>query len=295
MAGLHFLCRFFLQASLLARALATQLYSNSRDSLRGQLSDGVVSSEDPLLEPMQNLMICNAYASAEGIDVLALRSGKRLSAAGPLAYKDCADHRLPLHEGDQLEFRVGNLSVGIFRARGLPPTEASLLLVPHRRHPSSNSAAFQSTAFADLGSSQLVVIDVYRGKGTGKLKLGKLVDNAKSESTQEAQSSPSVQSEPLKFNSIVPVRPGNYQLMLENPSNKSMKDVTLHVSDARAKFVLMRTGNEVDAAEADPKAAFPQELVLHWQNEGSQRSSAAACSVFLVATAVALRVLSAEC
>merc|ERR1711924_173029 len=110
-------------------------------------------------EVKQQLVICNAYTSKKGLDVIQVRTMDRLTGTSPLAYKQCREYELPLQEGDQIDFKAGELDVGTFYATGLPKSSASLLLVPHRREPNSASISFESHAFADMKSPQIAVVD----------------------------------------------------------------------------------------------------------------------------------------
>mmetsp|Transcript_28065 Transcript_28065/g.65582 ORF Transcript_28065/g.65582 Transcript_28065/m.65582 type:complete len:286 (+) Transcript_28065:58-915(+) len=265
------------QSFLLHRAVGTQMHANSEQA--GALRSSPSSSEESILSkqsaPEQSLMICNAYTGAEALEILEVGSQKKLSKS-PLAYKDCANFHLRLREGDQLEFRTGNLSVGVFKAMGLPRSAAALLLIAHRRNSKAANAAFESHAFADLGSAQLVVIDVYRGKSSAKVRIADDIKRGKAGDKTVVQ-----RMEDLKFNSIVQVKPGDYQILLQDTANdKSVATADLHVADQQGKFVVLRIGNELATDKAG--AAFPQELVVRQQS-----SAEAAHPLFLVVTALA--------
>lgn len=271
---------------LLGLASATQLATNQsklRSSFDGstQVASTIAMNTGP---PLQSLMVCNAYAASKAVDIYDLSAKTHLTSDRPLAYKDCSSFRLPLREGEEFEFRTGNLSVGVFRATGLPRGPASLLLIPHRRAPMALNAAFESHAFADLGTSQLVVLDVYRGKEAGKIKIKDVVSEDAGKKSKTPPAPPRL--EDLKFGSVVQVPPGDYQVLLEDSADKSLATVPLHVASENAKYVVLRLGNEPEAAKAGEPVAFPQELVVRQHQESGARGAArvqllALCAVLL--------------
>merc|ERR1719247_1475167 len=122
----------------------------------------------------------------------------QLTDSAALRYKECREFNTELSEGDQLDFKAGNLDVGTFYATGMPKSSSSLLLIPHRRDSRSVAISFESHAFADLQSPQIAVVDAYKGKGEGGVKIMDLVP-------QDTQT-PAVE-EMLKFSSVVAVNP----------------------------------------------------------------------------------------
>jgi len=201
----------------------------------------------------QELVICNAYASQHPLDVVSVRTRKSLTNGVPLAYKQCKDFTIPLQEGDQLDFKAGNLDVGTFYATGLPTTSASLLLIPHRRSPHAVGVSFESHAFANLKNPQIAVIDAYRSKGKndGAVKIIEAAIEPKSKDTHRVE-------ENLKFNSVVAVNPGNYDISLTGSGGAVASTVPLHAHGA-SKYVVMRLGVEDDDAKS---GKYPQELVV---------------------------------
>jgi len=207
------------------------------------------------------LWICNAYAHPSGLHVYNLGTQHRITDDEPLAYKACMDKSIELREGDKLDFRSNRRSIGIFRARGLPQSDSSLLLIPYRRNPSSISASFDSHAFMDRDGSQVVVVDAYRGSQKGKVKILETSINQ----TQDGVG-PRQQSEDLQFKSVISVNPGQYQILLQNASDTSVSSANLTINGARGKYVVMRVGCEPEAHSPGHKPAFPQELVVFPQN-----------------------------
>lgn len=201
----------------------------------------------------QHLVICNAYASDHPLDVMTVRTRQTITENGPLAYKQCKDFTVGLEEGDQLDFKAGNLDVGTFYATGLPKSSASLLLIPHRRSPHAVGVSFESHAFADVRNPQIAVIDAFRsksGKKDGKVSIIETVPASSSnKDTTRIE-------EDLKFNSVVAVNPGEYEIALLG-SGGHVNKVPLKASGAE-KYVIMRLGVE----EEGGKSKYPQELVV---------------------------------
>jgi len=215
----------------------------------------------------QTIIICNAYAHAKPLDIINLHSQQRLGQES-LSYKSCQDFRTSLQEGDRLEFKAGNASVGIFRATGIPKTRASLLLIPHRRDIGSLTAAFESHAFADTGNPQIAVVDAYRGREVSKVKIMD-VEVAQSDGKEPPKQQ---RVEELRFNSVVALGVGKYQVALQTDDKKDVAKSPLQVSPERANYVIMRTGlqNPVNTSAV----AFPQELVVYGEVRTAQSSAA---------------------
>lgn len=211
----------------------------------------------------QQMMICNAYASPKMLDIMLVRTRQSITDGSPLAYKQCKDFSLPLQEGDQLDFKAGSLEVGSFYATGLPKSAASLLLVPHRRSPHSVGMSFDSHAFAELESPQIAVVDAYNGKadkGFGSVKISESLGG---------EAGTELAEEDLKFNTVVAVNPGKYDISLGGVGTAM---VPLHAG-GKGKYVVLKVGAEDGAKNG---GHFPQELVVF-------PSSAMRLSITLVA------------
>jgi hypothetical protein len=226
----------------------------------------------------QQLIICNAYASPKKLEVVNVRTRHSLTEGNPLAYKQCQDFRLPLSEGDQLDFKAGGLDVGTFYATGLPKSSASLLLIPHRRSPHAVSVAFESHAFADLTSPQIAVIDAYRGKDLQQSGSVKLVEDLPP-TDNKAEAELSQVEESLRFNSVVAVNPGQYLLSLGDAGGNATKKPLNAVGGN--KYVVMRLGVEGEDSHGDH---YPQELVVFPNGAmGTSISFSVAVLAFVVA------------
>mmetsp|Transcript_15863 Transcript_15863/g.30748 ORF Transcript_15863/g.30748 Transcript_15863/m.30748 type:complete len:297 (+) Transcript_15863:82-972(+) len=247
---------------------ASRMYSSEdAPNLDKEENHGIILTEKANAASDQALFICNAYAHSAPLDVVDLPAQRALTAGNPIPYKSCRNFNFPLREGDRLEFKAGHLSVGVFQAVNIPKKRSSLLLVPHRRHVDSLTAAFVSHAFVDDAKPQVVVIDAFRGKEMASLKI---VDAAASEGAKQRGGTLLQQQreEDLLFNAAVSLSPGKYQIELRNPNQQTLSKSQLQVAPGAGKYVVLRVGNEGtkgDAAAAGDKAvavAFPQELLV---------------------------------
>lgn len=245
-------------AALLLTAVATDLHDKSEASLRMKAhAEAAGSSHHKKIlkqpEVEQTLVICNAYASPSDLDIYHVQTLDRITASRPLKYKECREFVLSLAEGDQLDFKSGNLDVGTFYATGMPKSSSSLLLIPHRRDSRSVAISFESHAFADLQSPQIAVVDAYRGKGKGAVKImDELPEGSKAIPVEEL----------LKFSSVVAVSPGSYKVVLKDAANSTSTATASRslLAENEAKYVVMRVGTESTTSSGDQ--AFPQELIV---------------------------------
>eukprot|EP00418_Pyrodinium_bahamense_P075247 CAMPEP_0179064738 /NCGR_PEP_ID=MMETSP0796-20121207/28099_1 /TAXON_ID=73915 /ORGANISM="Pyrodinium bahamense, Strain pbaha01" /LENGTH=270 /DNA_ID=CAMNT_0020761687 /DNA_START=185 /DNA_END=994 /DNA_ORIENTATION=+ len=230
----------------------------------GEDLSGTITSHADAKGPDQILIICNAYAYPMALDVFNANTQQKLTQTGPLEYKACSDYRMPMQEGDRLDFKAGDVSVGIFRATGIPKSRASLLLIPHRRDPNSLTVAFESHAFADIRSPQIAVVDTYSGKEVGKVKI--MDDDSEAANKRKEDMSKQHRVEELRFNSVVALGAGKYQVLLQGVDKKDIVTMPLQVSDQQAKYVVMRTGVQAGSTGTlGQNYSFPQELVLYEQ------------------------------
>eukprot|EP00408_Alexandrium_pacificum_P015613 CAMPEP_0171203010 /NCGR_PEP_ID=MMETSP0790-20130122/25299_1 /TAXON_ID=2925 /ORGANISM="Alexandrium catenella, Strain OF101" /LENGTH=291 /DNA_ID=CAMNT_0011668455 /DNA_START=102 /DNA_END=977 /DNA_ORIENTATION=+ len=226
----------------------------------------------------QTMIVCNAFAYSKPLDIFNVQSQLRLTQSGALSYKSCQEFPSILQEGDRLEFKAGNASVGIFKATGIPKAKATLLLVPHRRDSNSMSAMFKSHAFMGSRGAQIAVVDTYRGKEVGKVKIM----DAEQEQSTDPNKSPRV--EDLHFNSVVALGSGKYQVMLQTDDRKDLARMPLSVQGEEGNFVVMRTG--LQNTQNASAISYPQELVLYAEQKNS-RSSAAQLQLSVLAAVLA--------
>lgn len=229
------------------------------------------------LEFQHSLRVCNAYPLSEGLDVLRGKSEK-LTGEAPMPYKSCRDFKAHLQSGDKLEFKVGDSTAGTFAISELPSNDAVLMLVIHRHDTVSSAVAFESHVFANLQNAQVAVIDTYKGKAVAKPRI---MDESQPKEAKQSR------SEELRYDSVVAVNPGKYEVLLAGSDGETKAKSSL-VALNHESYVVLRTG--VESADGH---GFPQELVVFPQSDPSLvHSGAAAASplallLFVVASATA--------
>ncbi|CAK0871297.1 unnamed protein product [Prorocentrum cordatum] len=198
-----------------------------------QLEQAAATVQEPM--GMYNLRLCNAYAWPAPVTMSRVQEPKLLEY--PLAYKECHEYLLPLREGDELQFRAGDVSIGTFSVRGLPEDgdpHSLLMLIPHRRDEVSAAVAFDSHIFHGGSGAQVAVIDAYRGPEQSTL----LIDEPAHEKEDlEDQKS---------FGSVVAMAPGSYRLSLggwglPNARRKAGASAQLHAQE-KGSYVVLRVG-----------------------------------------------------
>lgn len=249
------------------------------------------------LEANQSLIVCNAYAYKDPLDVFRVRSMKLANRQGPIAYKNCQNVVVALKEGDRLDFKAGGLDVGSFFVKGLPKSKSTLLLVPRRRNNNTMAVSFQSHAFSDLlAATQVAVVDAYAGAAADGIKImdapqaKQLVGRHKKDTAALVQK----RVETLRYNSIVALAAGHYRLGLgpesmvslgENSEpKKGLSALQALVVGAKEKYVVMRVGVE-DNREGS--ALYPEELVVFPKSSSAESRRPGVVAVVLIAAAVA--------
>lgn len=208
-----------------------------------------------------HLRICNAYPLTEAVEV-SVDGKKRLTGDAPLAYKACRDFTAPLDAGDKLDFKVGETTTGTFSISSLPSSDAVLLLVVHRHDASSTSVAFDSHVFTNLGSAQVAVIDTYKGNIVATPRI-----------QEKAGAKSGNRSEELRYNSVIAVNSGAYNVVLDD-QNGTAKAAGELVALNKESYVLMRTG-----VQAPPgQQSFPEELVVFPHSSPELLHSGALCA-----------------
>jgi len=224
-------------------------------SQQGLRAGGFVRS----LEFKHRLRVCNAYPYAASLDVFRGRSEK-MTGEQAMAYKSCRDFVSPLKAGDKLEFKVGDASAGTFSVSDLPNNDAVLLLVIHRHDTLSTAVSFESHVFANLLNAQVAIIDTYKGAARATPKI---MDSSKADKKD-------ARSEELRYDSVVAVNPGIYQVLLAGQDGETKAESKL-VALNRESYVVLRTG-----VEAQQGPAYPQELVVFPQSDPAALRGAAA-------------------
>lgn len=221
-----------------AAATAAAQAGNHRSKLRNAASSFVRT-----LEFEHRLRVCNAYPFAEELKVY---RGKKeaLTAQGAMKYKACQEFAQKLRPGDKLDFKVGDASTGTFFVGDLPENDAVLLLVIHRHDALSTEIAFESHVFANMAGAQVAILDTYKGVSHSSLQI-----------TERAPPKDAT-GEELRYDSVVVVNPGAYDVALVGQDGKVQGKTELVALD-RESYVVLRTG-----VEPKQGAAFPQELVV---------------------------------
>lgn len=260
----------------LAFAVCAAVVSGNQVNHQAQLRHSAKHNRDSFVTSLDFkylLRICNAYPNSVSMDVYKGAS-ERLTGNEPLKYKSCRDFKAPLKSGDRLEFRIGEASAGTFSIADLPNNDATLLLVVERHDTQGTSIAFESHVFAATEGSQVAVIDTYKGKD----KSGpRIMDEPV---VKDGKTLP-VRSEELRYDSVVAVSPGSYQVALTGADGKEVARAPLRAEKYQS-YVVLRTGDE-------PK----QELVVYPSPSdlGPAKSGAAARQPLAVLLAAALALL----
>lgn len=214
-----------------------------------------------------HLTICNAYHATAPLEILHVDQHVWLTKDKPLKYKDCQEFTLPLLEGDRLDFKSGGTEIGTFHATSMPKASTSLLLIPRHREGSARALTFESHAFADLKNPQIAVVDAYRGNETSTVNI---VENL-----NDVEAGKAALTEALRFNSVVAVAPGKYNIALMGSTAKGADIKAMPINAAaRSKCVIMRVGGQ--------GLAFPQELVVFSNSAASRWISTAIAMVVAV-------------
>jgi len=232
-------------------------------SYKGALRHGgghLASSFVKALEFKHRLRVCNAYPYAAPLD---LYRGKEKLTDSSMPYKECEDFKVQLKAGDKLEFRVGDANAGTFSVSDLPNNDAVLVLVIYRHDTLSTAVSFESHVFANLLNAQVAVIDTYKGSEKASIKI------------QDSTSSKTSRSEDLRYDSVVAVNPGEYQVSLVGSDNAQKGKQSL-VALNRESYIVLRVGVEAQSGQA-----YPQELMVHPKSDPSAlHSSSPACFTF---------------
>mmetsp|Transcript_92036 Transcript_92036/g.265608 ORF Transcript_92036/g.265608 Transcript_92036/m.265608 type:complete len:272 (-) Transcript_92036:119-934(-) len=225
-------------ASMAATAHATQVVAarKAASMIRG---GGFVRS----FEFKQRLRICNAYPHDASLDIY--HDGKSLTGDVPMSYKQCRDFGTPLREGDKLDFKNADSMVGTFAISELPSSDAILLLIIYQHDAQTTAASFKSHVFAATSSAQVAVVDVHKGKTQA---IAKIVDSAPSGN--------GTISEELRFDSVVAVNPGRFDIRLESKDGKVLATRELVVVN-RESYTIIRTG-----LESEEGHSYPDDLII---------------------------------
>jgi len=248
-------------AALLLSAIAVQ---NSGSVLRaGHLNNQGASQFVRALEFKRRLRVCNAYPYPTALDIL--KGQEQLTGSEPMSYKTCRDFETELSPGEKLIFKVGNANAGTFSVSDLPNNDAVLLLIIHRHDTLSTAVSFESHVYSNLLNAQVAVVDTYKGPDKATLKI---------QDHDEAKTS---RSEELRFDSVVAVNPGKYDVVLDGSEGDNLSSESL-VALNRESYIVMRVG-----VKAEKGSSYSQELVVFPHSDASMLGSSALVSVAFAA------------
>lgn len=231
--------------ALLSAGLSVDASHLLRHSGLGQTAESFVKP----LEFNHQLRVCNAFPNSRPLDVF--RASEKMTNDGPMPYKTCSDFQSLLKVGDKLDFHISDLTDGTFSVAELPSSDAVLLLVVHRHDEHSTAMSFESHIFADSQNAQVAVIDTYRGKAKANAWIR---DEAATNSSR---------SEELRYNSVVAVNPGKYDVALDDSEGVEKARSHLVALD-RGAYVVLRTGSETPSGEQ-----FPEDVLVYPQSDPS--------------------------
>lgn len=195
------------------------------------------------LDFRRRLRVCNAYASTNEVEVYL---GKLRLTDVPMPYKQCMEFTAELQAGDKLQFKVGTAGVGTFAVNDLPGNDAVLLLVIYRHDALSDTVAFESHVFANLINAQIAVLDTYKGKKSAKPRI------------QDVQNAKTSRDEELRYDSVVAVNPGLYEVVLPPEANERKNGTKQElVALNRESYLVLRVGMDSDDAYPEDILVFP--------------------------------------
>merc|ERR1719461_1686325 len=189
----------------------------------------------------------------------------KLTVDGSMDYKTCRDFLTPMNPGDKFKFLVGNANAGTFAISDLPNNDAVLFLVIYRHDRMSTAVSFESHVFANLLNAQVAVIDTYKGAAKSEPRIMDAPGTGKNSRSEE-----------LRFESVVAVNPGVYDLTLVGSDGKTKAKNSL-VALNRESYIVLRTG-----VEAKQGPSYPQELVVYPHLDPSALHSSAAPRVMML-------------
>lgn len=227
------------------------------------------------------LRICNAYPNRLPFEVFQGHRTRLTAADEPLAYKACRDFLVGLKVGEQLQFRLGGHSAGIFVVQSMPSDKSVLLLVVRRtKNMESNAVAFTSHLFAPHEAAQVAVVDAYTGTEHATASIGHV--------WPQKQGEPA--SNQLRYNSMVTIGQGMYEVNVSGGNGHAMQRSQL-VALSHESYVILRIGLDADNGDS-----FPDELVVYPLSDASRlpTPSGARAKHWLLSAVVALIVLFAS-
>jgi len=209
-------------------------------------SAGFMRSHQMLkVEFHQELRVCNVFASDAVFDVV---KGSEILSTEPLTYMKCQSFNKEFKAGDNLEFKQGNKTAGVFTVEGLPQHDAILMLLAHKSQDPGQSLSFMSHVFAPSETAQMAVIDTYNGAPADI-------------SIAEAQAPKSAES--LVFGTVTGISPGAYDIMLD------AKSASYHFEAKKKEcYIVVRTGWNCQ----NQNCSYPQQILVYPQESNARNT-----------------------
>mmetsp|Transcript_73446 Transcript_73446/g.162211 ORF Transcript_73446/g.162211 Transcript_73446/m.162211 type:complete len:243 (+) Transcript_73446:71-799(+) len=205
----------------------------------------------------QELRVCNAFASEVAFDVVA--GSDTLTGSEPLKYMQCQSFTKEFKAGDNLEFKQGNKTAGVFTVEGLPQHDAILMLLVHKSQDPGQSVSFMSHVFAPSETAQIAVIDTYNGAPVNM----SITDGGSA-------------SEALVFGTVTGINPGAYDIVLESQPAHPTHPSSHFEAKKQECYIVVRTGWSCQGENC----SYPQQILVYPQ-ESSARTALAGISVFV--------------
>lgn len=219
------------------------------------------------LEFKRRLRVCNAYPYPNALNIFrGADEGEALTKDDPMLYKTCRDFEVQMTPGDKLVFKVGSANAGTFAVSDLPNNDAVLLLVIYRHDTLTTAVSFESHVYSNLLNAQVAVVDTFKGPNKAVLRI------------QDHEDAKNQRSEELRFDSVVAVNPGKYDIVLEDAKNGETITREDLVALNREGYIVMRVG--VDAQQG---TSYSQELVVYPKSDPTQLSGCALYALGLLA------------
>lgn len=202
----------------------------------------------------RQLVVCNAYPSDSPMFVQV--NGRDLVAGQPIGFGECRGLDSRVQAGDRLDMILRDEQLqSTFEVDTLPPGDAELVLVPHKRK-NSKMIRFQSMAMpvrADGKDAQLALIDTFAGNGTTSMirmedHVVQVPTRGKDGKVQWQPSTNTKRVENLNFDRVYSVEAGLYDANMD---------------DTRAKPInLLQDKNYVFIRTGGGQSNFPESLVV---------------------------------
>jgi len=204
-----------------------------------------------------NLTICNAYADSKPLSAYTVNTRTKLTEE-PIKYKACKKIALQLEEGERIDFKLGGLSVGTFRAGGLPYVGSSLLMIPYHASNDTMTAAIASHMFSQSDErAQVAVLDAYAYQRGRSMR----VEQAGGRQTQSSE---------IKSGQLLKLKAGSYNFILLDEHGKIIKKVPLQAENYK-QYAVLHVGS---APDGSPNVArYEHEQLLVSQPIGDVGSS----------------------